>query len=173
MGGADKGWIEYRGTPLIQLALQRLQPQVDETLISANRNLARYRSLGVLALPDDPSNGEFAGPLAGILVGLRAAHSPWLAVIPCDAPNAPEDLVRRLQRGVAGGVAAVAHADGRMQPLFCLLHRDLVPSLAAFVAQGERKVALWLDQVRATHVPFDDTRAFINVNALSEVPDVP
>jgi len=41
MGGADKGWIEYRGTPLIQLALQRLQPQVDETLISANRNLAR------------------------------------------------------------------------------------------------------------------------------------
>jgi len=171
MGGADKGWIEYRGTPLIQHAVQRLQPQVDEMLISANRNLARYRSLGVPALPDDPVNGEFAGPLAGILVGLRSAHSPWLAVTPCDAPNVPEDLVRRLQRGVEGGGAAVAHANGQIQPLFCLLHQDLLPSLAAFLARDQRKVALWLDQVNATHVPFEDARAFINVNSPSEVPD--
>jgi molybdenum cofactor guanylyltransferase len=52
MGGSDKGWQLYRGLALVQQALQRLQPQVSQVLISANRNLARYGALGVPVWPD-------------------------------------------------------------------------------------------------------------------------
>ena len=165
LGGTNKGWRDHRGATLSRLAIERLQPQVDEVLISANRNLARYRALGAAVVADDPAHGDFAGPHAGFLAELRAAHCPWLAVVPCDAPAAPRDIVLRLKRGTDNGSpAAVACADGCIQPLFCLLHRDVLSSLQVFLDSGEHKVARWLEQVGAVSVPFDDPRGFANVN---------
>ncbi len=46
MGGADKGLQLLNGRPLVQLVLERLRPQVDVLLISANRNLERYAGFG-------------------------------------------------------------------------------------------------------------------------------
>ncbi|WP_438883384.1 NTP transferase domain-containing protein, partial [Bacillus cereus group sp. BC29] len=42
MDGVDKGLQLLDGTPLALHALRRLSPQVDETLISANRHADRY-----------------------------------------------------------------------------------------------------------------------------------
>lgn len=171
MGGADKGWVDYRGTPLIRYAIDRLRPQVDALLVSANRNVERYQALGLAVVRDDAGHGEFAGPLAGILAGLRAMQSTWLVVVPCDAPAAPPDLVQRLHGATASGArAAVVLADGRMQPLFCLLARDLAPSLQAFLDAGGRKVAAWLEQTGAATVQFDDAAAFANINAPTDLP---
>jgi len=39
MGGLDKGLQLFRGLPLAQHALRRLQPQVGNLLLTANRNL--------------------------------------------------------------------------------------------------------------------------------------
>ena len=47
MGGVDKGLQNFNGTPLALHALMRLQPQVGELMINANRNLAAYESFGV------------------------------------------------------------------------------------------------------------------------------
>lgn len=172
MGGADKGWIAYDEVPLIERVIGRLRPQVDDLLISANRNLERYRALGVTTLTDDMRIGEFAGPLAGVLAGFGATRHPWLAVVPCDAPDLPPDLVRRLRAGAATANrrSAVACSSGRMQPLFCLLHRDLRQSLEAFLEAGERKVADWLVRIEAVSVAFEDARAFVNVNAPHDLP---
>jgi len=41
-----KGLIEFGGEPLIAHVLRRLQPQVSEILISANRNIGEYARLG-------------------------------------------------------------------------------------------------------------------------------
>ena len=56
MGGVDKGMIEHKGQPLIELVLERLKPQCDEVVISANRNLAEYRKLKLKVLPDESSD---------------------------------------------------------------------------------------------------------------------
>jgi molybdopterin-guanine dinucleotide biosynthesis protein A len=42
MGGNDKGLLPLNGRPLAAWGLERLAPQVDEVLISANRNQAQY-----------------------------------------------------------------------------------------------------------------------------------
>ncbi|HDO34129.1 MAG TPA: molybdenum cofactor guanylyltransferase MobA, partial [Chromatiales bacterium] len=52
MGGRDKGLIPLAGRPLVEHVLSALRPQVATLLISANRNLARYRRCGVPVLPD-------------------------------------------------------------------------------------------------------------------------
>ena len=57
-----------------------LAPQVREVMISANRNAADYARRATRVLGD--AFDDFPGPLAGILAGLRAASTPWLAVVP-------------------------------------------------------------------------------------------
>lgn len=76
MGGQDKGWLPLHGRPLVQHVLDRFSPQVGRVLISANRNLERYRNLGLEVLVDPDRFGPYPGPLGGILQAMVAATSP-------------------------------------------------------------------------------------------------
>src|SRR5450432_4054443 len=84
MGGVDKGLQNFRGMPLAMHALLRLQAQVGETLLNANRNIAAYESMGVPVWPD--AVPDYPGPLAGFLAGLERCETPYLAIVPCDSP---------------------------------------------------------------------------------------
>lgn len=168
MGGADKGLLAHHGRPLAAAVLDRLAPQVSEVLISANRNLDRYRAIGAphgAAVVTDTVDG-YPGPLAGMLAGLGHLAGPWLATAPCDAPALPMDLVQRLLDAAqaAQRPAAVAQADGRVQPACCLLNRSLLPALAQAVASGRLAAGRWLAEVGAVTVPFADASAFANLN---------
>jgi len=111
MGGVDKGLQNHNGVPLALHALLRLQPQVGETMINANRNLGAYESMGVPVWPDAQS--DFPGPLAGVLVGLERCETPYLVTVPCDTPNFPLDLVERLARALDAEGADLAMAATR------------------------------------------------------------
>ena len=169
LGGVDKGLQPWRGLPLVDHALARLAPQVRAVMISANRNTALYATRAARVLPD--ASDDFPGPLAGILAGLRAAPTPWLAVVPCDSPLLPLDLFARLARGLGDARGAVVQRDHgagglRLEPVCCLLSTVLAGDLADYLADGGRKVEGWVAR-HATPVLFDgpgDTAAFANVN---------
>lgn len=165
MGGIDKGWQEYQGQPLIQYALERLRPQVDEVLISANRNLARYQQLGHPVVSDLQQG--FPGPLAGILAAGRQASAPWLLVVPCDLPQLPLDLAERLLAAAEQEAAplAMAHDGVRSQQLCLLLQRRLLDDLDGYLACGERRVISWIERHSWTQADFSDRpQAFSNLN---------
>ena len=128
MGGVDKGLQGFRGMPLAMHALFRLQPQVGETMINANRNLAAYESMGVPVWPD--ALPDYPGPLAGFLAGLERCETPYLVVVPCDTPLFPEDLVERLAEAFADESTEIAVAATReggvlqAQPVFCMMRAD-------------------------------------------------
>ena len=182
MGGVDKGLQPWHGRPMVDHVLERLAPQVGAVVISANRSLDDYALRGTPVVQD--AETPFNGPLAGILAGLRACTSDWLAIVPCDAPRLPRDLVARLStRAMAlavPGVYAVHHeSDGdrmlrRAEPLFCLLRADAATrdSLAATLAAGERRVERWLGALGAQPCDFDapqDTGAFANFTRLEDL----
>jgi prepilin-type N-terminal cleavage/methylation domain-containing protein len=88
--------------------------------VSANRNAEAYAQRGVRVPADPPA--DFAGPLAG----LRAARTPWFAVVPFEAPWLPIDLVARLawdrgRRGHARRGRRARLRSGRTPPGACLL----------------------------------------------------
>ena len=178
MGGVDKGLQNHRGMPLALHSLLRLQLQVGSAMLNANRNLGAYESMGVPVWPD--SQADFAGPLAGMLVGLEHCETPWLVTVPCDTPNFPIDLVERLAAAAQAedteiAMAATREADeaGQMsvqvQPVFCLLQAKLLESLQAFLDSGQRKIDRWTAQHRCAVVVFDDPAAFFNANTLEEL----
>jgi molybdenum cofactor guanylyltransferase len=180
MGGHDKGLIELNRVPLIEYALVALQGQVDTILINANRNIERYAGLGYPVIED--RHIGFNGPLAGMASALLAMHTRYLVTVPCDSPALPQDLVDRLlhARSDADAELAVAHDGTRMQPVFALLERTLLPSLERFLEADGRKIDQWYAQHRFALADFSDQpNAFINVNTpedlarLSRMPGLP
>ncbi len=182
MGGADKGLQNFNGTPLALHTLLRLQMQqgglLSEQMINANRNLAAYEAFGVPVWPDTLT--DYAGPLAGFMTGLERCESPYLLTVPCDTPLFPLDLAERLAHAFDDenteiAMAAAPEEDGQLrpQPVFCLLRRELLESLAEFTQAGGRKIDRWTAQHRTVIVPFDqpgdDPRAFYNTNTLAEL----
>ena len=174
MGGVDKGLQQHRGQPLVQHALQRLAPQVGPLLVNANRHAEHYAAFSHPVIADAQS--DFAGPLAGMLAGLRACHTPWLVSVPCDSPQFPADLVARLAQAAADAhadiaMAATLEADGSLQPqpVFCLLRATLRDALQAFLDQGQRKIDRFTGQQRQVQVPFPEVDAFVNANTTDEL----
>ena len=170
MGGVDKGWVELAGEPMIAHVLRRLVPQVGDVVINANQNLDRYRALGHLVVAD--SVGGFAGPLAGLHAGLMHAASELAVTVPCDSPFLPPDLVARLHAALAARDAelAVAKTFDQPHPVFALVRRDVLPSLAAFLESGGRKIDAWYAALAVVEVPFDDEAdTFRNINTADEL----
>ena len=170
MGGVDKGWVELAGKPMIAHVLARLVPQVGDVLINANQNLDRYAAFGVPVVPD--AVGGFAGPLAGLHAGLTRATRTYVVTVPCDSPFLPTDLVDRLAAGLEAENAqlAVAKTFDQPHPVFCLVRRDVLPHLAAFLEAGGRKIDAWYATLVVVEVAFDDEAdAFRNINTAEEL----
>lgn len=168
MGGADKGWVELAGRPLIDHVLDRLRPQVDEILINANRSQARYQALAPVIGDDSP---DYLGPLAGMQAGLAAARHDWVLFVPCDGPALPRDLMARFRAALTPQTELVVAHDGDwLQPVVALLHKSLLPSLSAALAEGERKIDIWFARHNMAVVSFaDQPDAFINLNSPDEL----
>ena len=166
MGGADKGWVVHDGRPLIVSVVERFGPQVGALLISANRNIERYAALGAVVQDETALNEPFAGPLIGILSGLRNARTKWVATVPCDAPYLPFDLVQRLMTALLlhGAPAACVRVSDQLQPVFALVSTKLTDDLASAVGAGERAIHRWLESLGVLPVDFDDAHAFANIN---------
>ena len=163
MGGVDKGLVEYQDRPLIEWALAALVPQVDQLVISANRNLDTYAAYGHRALPD--TLPDFPGPLAGVLAALDAVQADWLLVVPCDTPHLPPDLAERLLDAALNQNVplAVAADSARIHHSSFIVRTDQRDNLAAFLARGERAVRHWQAGLTSTTVLFDSA-CFANFN---------
>jgi len=170
MGGIDKGLVPLDGKPMIAHVLARLAPQVSAVIVNANQNQGRYEAFGYPVVPDEV--GGFAGPLAGLHAGLARAATPFVATSPCDSPFLPLDLVARLGEGLerAGAQLAVAYTFEQPHPVFALVDRAVLPHLAAFLAEGGRKIDAWYATLAVAPVHFDDCEtAFRNINTKDEL----
>ena len=169
MGGADKGLALLNGRPLVAWVLERIAPQVDELLISANRNLDQYRLFGHPVLPD--ASPDFQGPHAGLLRAMTEAAHPLILSVPCDTPFLPDDLVKRLTDALeeSGADIAIPVCGGQVHRAVCLCRRSLLPGLDNFLVQGGRRVGEWQSMLRRVEVPFDDEQAFLNLNTADEL----
>jgi len=168
MGGVDKGLQPFRGKPMVQWAIERLAPQVGELVINANQNPAEYARFGHRVVADELRG--FAGPLAGLHAGMKAASHDLVVTAPCDSPFLPPDLVRRLQGALGAHELAVAKTGVQPHPVFSLVRRTVLPHLEAFLAGGGRKIDAWYATLSVVEVAFDDEEeAFRNINTLEEL----
>ncbi len=164
-GGADKGLITYKNKTLIQHVIDRVDPQVDEIIISANRNLELYRQYSDKVVSD--SLGDFQGPLSGIASCLNHCEHEHILIVACDMPSLPNDLVSRLRDGMLNNSISIATINNRHQ-LALLVKKDLSDSIESQISSKQLKLIQWVESVPFASVSFDDTAdAFLNLNTIS------
>lgn len=165
MDGHDKGLLKLLGRPMISHVIDKLKPQVEQILISANRHLDDYQKFGYEVLVDDYD--DYRGPLAGMSRGLAQSESEYLLTVPCDGPLLPMDLASRmLDYAQKNEAKAVLAFDGQYkQPTYNLIHKDLLARLNHSLKNNEHKLGKWLMDNGALKLDFSDQKsAFLNVN---------
>ncbi|MDR5860364.1 molybdenum cofactor guanylyltransferase MobA [Halomonas eurihalina] len=167
MKGRDKGLEPFLGRPLVTHAGDVLRDHVSELLITANRHHEAYAPLADRVVEDiEPG---YQGPLMGLYSGLRAAHTSWLVVVPCDAPALPRTLVARLVAAIGEADIAVAHDGLRAHPVVALVRVALADDLARCLAEGVRKVETWQARHERVWADVSDCpEAFANLNTDAE-----
>ena len=178
MGGGDKPLVAVGGRPMLAWVIERLAPQVRALVINANGDPSRFAEYGLPVVPDTIEG--FAGPLAGILAGMRWAEANvpaarFIVSVAADTPFFPGDLVLRLAESCAGdatGIALAASADG-VHPVFGLWPVALAGDLETFLATGvSGKILAFVDRHQRADVFFeplplpggDTVDPFFNVN---------
>jgi molybdopterin-guanine dinucleotide biosynthesis protein A len=82
------------------------------------------------------------------------------------------DLVQRLFAALNEHQVqiAVASCHGRIYPVFCLCKKPVLPTLQAYLQQGNRRVSDWQKSLAYVEVDFTDSaQAFINLNTADDL----
>jgi molybdenum cofactor guanylyltransferase len=175
--GTGKALVNLRDKPLLQWAIERAEPQVDELLINANGDPKPYERFGLDILPD--SIEGHLGPLAGIMTGLEwmkenRPESKWLATFAIDTPFFPHDLVARLIEKAETSLAlvAVGESDNRRHPIFAVWSAGIEETAHSTLIQNEfRKVEDFVQSLPHRAVAFETEPfdPFFNINTLSDL----
>ena len=130
LGGADKAWLVRGGLPQVVRLARRFAPDVDATLVSANRSFDRYAAEGLSVVVDRVAD---AGPLGGLDALAAACGTRWLLTLPVDVVSVNDCLLPSL--AAEGDRGAYAVDDDGMQPLVALWPiaalRDALPDVLA------------------------------------------
>jgi molybdopterin-guanine dinucleotide biosynthesis protein A len=170
MGGLDKGLMLFHGRPLVAYSIDALKAVADHVLVSANRHVDAYAELGYPVIAD--ADDQFDGPLAGLLSAMQNAKTSYVLSVPCDCPLIRGELLGRLYTTLRAQKAevCVAHDGERVHPVIMIVQRSLAPSLADYLAAGERKVETWLRRHRLVLADFrDHPEVFVNVNTREDL----
>ncbi len=168
--GKDKGWVHYQGEPLIHHVLARLQPQVDQIIVSCNRNVELYRGLGFTVVCD--AGNANLGPMAGIAAAVPLCNGKSVLLSPCDTPQLPKDLVAKLRRALQrkGADVAIPLDHFGQQYLSCLMRRDSAMGAPKALESGQLAVKRWLVGHNCIEVDFTASGdSFKNINSREDL----
>ena len=170
--GQDKADVPFGDTTLLGHTIRRLAP-AGVPVIVATRPDGPGRDAGVPWVPDVIPG---AGPLSGAAALLGACETPYLLVVACDTPFLPADLGDRFLSRVPGVDGVVLSAEGRPEPLPCLLSAELGGTFCDLLEAGHRRADAWLAHAAAQVIPFAELfpdlepgRALHNVNSRDDL----
>ncbi|MBV1911429.1 MAG: molybdenum cofactor guanylyltransferase [Kangiellaceae bacterium] len=172
VNGNDKGLMLYLGRPLIEQQIEWLRPQVSTIIISANRNLDYYATLGYPVVSD--SNDEFRGPMHGVFQAIKKCSSHYLYVHPVDMPNLPDNLIHSICAVLFRvkvtdpnneRLSFYLKSKQREHYLSMLISANLVEELKEFLTNGGNRVRDFHQTIASLAVALDlPESAFLNLN---------
>jgi molybdenum cofactor guanylyltransferase len=131
--------------------------------VMLSRHAMGDADLGLSVIADPPGPRH---PLAGVVAALHAIEGARVLFAPCDLVALDVETVRLL---LDHPVACAAWAEGRGQPLLCVLHRELLPELEA-LWRAEAPARALLPLVGRVEVPPGAVR---NANTVADLVEFP
>ncbi len=169
VNGQDKGLLTYKNKTLMQHVIDRVSPQVDEIIISANRNIEEYKKYDFQVISDLAE--EYRGPMAGIAAALPYCKNEWVFVVACDMPSLPLDIIKRLTTGIDDSDdndIVIVESEQRLQLVF-LMRKKLQPSITRSLDENQLKLMLWIRSQSNRLITINDHNSFRNYNHSSDL----
>jgi molybdopterin-guanine dinucleotide biosynthesis protein A len=152
--GENKAMLPLGTETVLGHVVRRLASQVSPLLLNAPADLET--TFGLRLVPDTLA-GQ-AGPLAGVLAGLRAIgdlEKSRILTAPCDSPFLPTDLARRLDDRRNGDAIIVAASAGRSHPVFAIWPFSIAEDLESWLQSPDnRRINAFLRRHRVVTVDF-------------------
>jgi len=168
MGGVVKALLPLGDRPLLRHVIDRVNPQVDELLLSVERPSEAFEVFGLPQVEDPEPDG---GPLGGLLsaMQLMSPGHDWLLLVPCDAPFIPPDLAPRLLACALASakLGAVVYYESEIQPTFSIWSRSILTRLEqAVLEEGMAGIKQFLKVVELADLdwPGSVPSPFFNIN---------
>lgn len=162
--GHDKALIRFRGAPLVQHAVKRLDTLCEKVVLSAPKE--KYLFLNNEHIPDQIQG---IGPLGGIYSVFRQTGAQALFVLSCDMPLISNAVLQKLWQSLPGFQAAVARSAGKNEPLCAAYSCEICPLLEEQIAQKDYKLQHVLQKARTNFVDFSDSTLFFNANSPEDI----
>jgi molybdopterin-guanine dinucleotide biosynthesis protein A len=152
--GRDKALIDYHGRPILAHVIDTLRQLSDDVIVVSNRSDV-YGPFGARVVPDyDPPSG----PLGGLAAGLAAMQHDLAVVVACDMPFLNLDLFRFMIERAAACDAVVPLTGDQYEPLHAVYRRTCLAAIQRRLANDERRVISFFQDVRLSTVPEADWR---------------
>ena len=162
LNGSDKPLLSLGQMRIIDVIIDRLQPQIHQLVISCSRNVALYEALGHEVVVDQEPE---RGPLAGIFEAFEVVSTEWALTVPGDVPFVPVTLIERLSKDAIEQGIAVPSTHGHRQNLCLLINANRRKELMDYYLQGGKAVKFWLDDCGVAATDLTDLNDdFLNVN---------
>lgn len=181
--GSDKMAAPLAGRPLVHHAIRAVAEVCEEVIVVAGRDglpvlLPADRTAPILEIAD---HEPFAGPLAALLAGARAARGERLLVCAGDMPRLVPALLRRLLDWPAERAGACLEEDGWLRPLPCGLDRASALGAGATLTEpGHRSLRDLVTAVRVEVLTEADWRpldpqaeSLLDIDRPSDLPPSP
>jgi molybdopterin-guanine dinucleotide biosynthesis protein A len=169
MGGREKAFLELASKPVILHVIEQFEPQVDQLVINANGEPARFSAFGLDVVADVLTS--LTTPLAGLHAALKFTknvEAELLVTVPSDTPFLPFNLVAKLlEKAVVRGAAIAASGDHEHY-IIGAWKTELLDDLESAIAKDNLfRVKDWAHRASAQKVewPVKPHDPFFNVNA--------
>ena len=178
MDGVDKCRLKIGDNTILDIVVNCLSLQLETIVLNANGDPERFSDLEIDVIPDTIQG--YAGPLAGILSGMRFAEKNGftsILTVASDTPFFPLDLLIKLldegsKESSLISIAATKQNNKLIRhPTFGLWSVSLADDLEENIHAGVRKIVLWADKhsAKTILIPTLKNDPFFNINTHSDL----
>jgi molybdopterin-guanine dinucleotide biosynthesis protein A len=163
--GSNKALLPLGGRRLVDWAIDLLEPHVQETFVVGPPEV-----FPLLHVPVRPDEIRQAGPLGGILTGLRHSRFDACLILGVDLPFLSGEILDRILAASQGYDMTLPRMGETCETLCAVYSRSCVTHIEALLMAGRKSVLELMSRVRVNVLPEEDFRdlggasAFFNIN---------
>lgn len=164
--GRDKSLLATDNIPLIEKIAFQLADHFPEIIIGAND----WKKYKFLHLPVVPDLEEGKGPLMGIYSTLLKSKHEVNFVVACDIPDLEMNYIKELiQEAQDHQIVVPVGSDGKLEPLFAVYRKSILPEIKSLLDAGQRKVRLLFERTDAKYLPLPSAgNWYRNLNTMED-----
>lgn len=147
----DKGLLKLKGVTFIEKIASTLKPFVNEIILVSDHK--EHDVFGLKRIEDLYKN---AGPLSGILSGLKASQTENNIILSCDIPFVSETLLTQLLNNSNNETLInQIECEGKSMPLIATYKKQCWSSIQEALENDERRVRVLVKSLNPNTISVD------------------